>query len=89
MSCGKDPAFPSLEFHEEFDDYTGRYREVPHMAGGLTKREYFAAMAMQALIGLVNLDLHDGPLHAQICRSALGCADHMIEALEKKQEPKS
>lgn len=49
MSKTSEPAFPSLQTFQKFDDHAGVY--VDHMlpAGGLTKREYFAAMAMQAI----------------------------------------
>lgn len=46
--------------------------------GGLTKREYFAAMAMQGLIA--------GQWHNSMAQQAVEFADELLEALEPKEK---
>ena len=48
-----------------------RYKE------GLTKREYFAAMAMQGITSRIGWDAEDAAKHA------VNCADALINALNK------
>lgn len=66
-----EPAFPT---REGWTEDTGKYRED---TGGLTKREYFAAMAMQGLL------FHDdaGPDRIALC--SVYYADALIEELNK------
>jgi len=65
-----------------------RCGEVNYSPFGLTKREYFAAMAMQGYIASLssqsNISSND-----QICGYCVGMADSLIEALnnETKTEP--
>lgn len=59
------------------------------MCGGLTKREYFAALAMQGLCSNYDLfkkavQLTDGKEEIIICKSAVEYADALIEALNKE-----
>lgn len=44
--------------------------------GGLTKREYFAGLAMQGLLANTSC-------HAHIVRDAIDCADALLEEIEK------
>jgi len=48
--------------------------------GGLTKREYFAGLAMQGLIGLGKRDCEN------IGTAAVCVADNLIKALNKEEE---
>ena len=50
---------------------------------GLTKREAFAAMAMQ---GLIASDLNDTIDEEKIANIAVKCADALIERLNKETE---
>ena len=47
---------------------------------GLTKREYFAAMAMQGLLAGAGKDLP----YADFAEQAVNCADAIIEQLNKQ-----
>lgn len=57
---------------------------------GLTKREYFAAMAMQGLLSnsAVNTLLSDDKAmqRIQIAETATECADALLSELEKEQK---
>ena len=53
-----------------------------HSFTGLTKREYFAAMAMQALLSAINED-SEMPAIAGIPYAAVGFADSLLKALEE------
>jgi hypothetical protein len=77
MSEADQPAFPGIKYnHNQFD--TPNYEEhVP----GLTKREYFAGLAMQSLASRTG--------HASyVAKAAVELADKMIEELNKKLEEK-
>ena len=70
MSKADEPAFPA---------YTGNKE---NWVFGLTKREYFAAMAMQ---GLLANSTSSG--HIRSCAlDSVDAADALIEALERKPE---
>lgn len=70
MRNGNEPAFIS------------QYRDGP-VFGGLTKREYFAAMAMQ---GLMASDFH-GEIGFDACALvAVKQADALLKALEETHE---
>ncbi len=70
-----DPAFP-LADHGEF------------LATGLTKREWFAAMALQGILANVSDGEYDEPYDArEVCRAAVGHADLLIAALNPAPEP--
>jgi hypothetical protein len=74
----KDNAFPT---HQSING-------SPVIDGGLTKREYFAAIALQGLIsGYTDEDKCNGyyiPFtdHAELSRNAVDFADTLIKALE-------
>ena len=53
-----------------------------HFDHGLTKREYFAAMAMQ---GLFAVKQHNDSLKL-VAKVAVGMADYLIDELNKKAE---
>ena len=52
-------------------------RKTGEQAPGLTKREYFAAKALQALLA-------DSKLHVTVARDAVKIADLLIKALDEK-----
>lgn len=59
---------------------------------GLTKRELFAAMAMQGLLANPNdipsiVTENGGPLQSQLARVSLALANALIKELEKSNEP--
>ena len=64
-----DPAFPT---HDYFDE------KLTGIVPGLTKREYFAAMALQGL--LANSGLNDNPDDA---KTAVEIADALIARLNQ------
>lgn len=51
MSNANEQAYPAIETRPAYDDYRNLYAEA-YSVGGLTKREYFAAMAMQGMCAL-------------------------------------
>jgi hypothetical protein len=57
-------------------------------AGGLTKREYFAALAMQALMQHVNLSVQAKKEFSDwditVCEDAVSIADRLIAELERE-----
>ena len=69
MKNREQSAFPLPIKHEQHESFDG-----------LTKREYFAAMAMQGLIAgadtKVNLE--------ELGKQSVLCADYVLSALEKK-----
>lgn len=74
------PAFPADERIHDMDSC------------GLTKREYFAAMAMQGIlsgdVGINLLNAYDGlgtSSHATLAAFATRYADALIEALNKQE----
>ena len=54
---------------------------APVYFGGLTKREYFAAMAMQGICA--NLSSRMGP--SEVAEKSVLIADHLIQQLNEKQ----
>jgi hypothetical protein len=78
--------------------YPVEYRH-PHDGGleakfaGLTKREYFAAMAMQGLIAKLPLqavhtaDSYDGQYPTAVARGALDYADALLAELARPVQP--
>lgn len=70
-----EPAFPSnLEW--TFDG-----KKIIIKNGGLSKREYFAALAMQGLLSNSRLTKYQ-----HFPEDAVKCADALIEALQKGNE---
>lgn len=95
MILGNESAFPNEE--TQYVNGIGRHPTGIKMAGGLTKRELFAAMAMQSLIAKLPLVDHEGmyglALSAEACdkfkadvaESARGYADALLAELAKSQ----
>lgn len=78
MSNANLPAFP-VSANDRANYEAGGY--VPNGVFGLTKREYFAAKAMQGLCA----DPNTGDLqYGDIARVAVGLADALIAELEKQ-----
>ncbi|MCK9570872.1 hypothetical protein M0R72_18120 [Candidatus Pacearchaeota archaeon] len=63
-------------------DYAFPTDEDP-IQGGLTKREYFAAMAMQGLLSGIDQDYEPG----ETVNQAIELSDTLIEALNKPVTP--
>lgn len=82
------PAFPTEQILKEHDEQRLQYEYVPQKYSGLSKRELFAAMCMQALVGNVNciesisdwMGDHPGETSVSV---AVKCADALIAELEK------
>jgi hypothetical protein len=53
----------------------------PQVLKELTKREHFAAMAMQGL--LASLPYHDDTFYQGVCEDAVKAADALLKELEK------
>jgi hypothetical protein len=68
------PAFPSSEWDAEY--------ERTFMTGGMTLRDYFAAKAMQGLMGRVWGELPPEELFKTWATSAYAVADDMLKARE-------
>lgn len=65
------------------------YNEDNHVKGGLTKREYFAAMAMQAIVSNSSVDFDENATYctpAKRSQQAVKMADALIEQLNKEGE---
>ncbi len=70
---GNDPAFATPDLHNQ--------NGLTYMGSpGLTKREYFAAMTMQALITKSVYDFRENIAHQSVLY-----ADSLIEALNKEK----
>lgn len=82
MANHSTPAFPTIEQNAEFPDYWST-------TAGLTKREYFAAMAMQGILAngdFTTLVQQAVPMKEQaafLSEVAAEQADALIEALNK------
>lgn len=79
MKKRDEPVFPQLELKHN-------HVEAPHnVNGGLTKREYFAAMAMQ---GIICGDPTRRPLaeRAHTVRVSIQFADALLAELEKDEK---
>ena len=80
-----DPAFASFVEHERFNDFTGHYETDLIKMGGLTKREYFAAVFASGVVSRSYDHLRDskeGMAH-YIVTDAVKLADALIEELNK------
>lgn len=83
MKNRNEPAFPEVDSNCEAAD--GGVSSV-YSTGGLTKREYFASMAMQGMITALRLD--SSPTWGdsiEISRCAVVAADALIDELAKEQ----
>jgi hypothetical protein len=68
------------------NDYANPAKSDWHTEGGLTKREYFAAMAMQGIgMEMVNGGKHELDISISIARKALRMADALIAELNKTE----
>lgn len=74
MSNGNELAFP-LANQFDSDGYLAREMEL-----GLTKREYFAGLAMQGTLATYQLVI---PVRSDIARIAVQFADALLAELEK------
>lgn len=74
MSNSNEPAFP---------------RATQNMWTGLTKREYFAAMAMQGLLSGLGFVEKDGQVglisHEELAKPSVDYADALLAELEKEK----
>lgn len=70
MTLHNEPAFPMLDPNSNYSQY------------GLTKREYFAAMAMQGFLS--SWGKHDVDSFKGICTDAVFIADELIEQLNNQ-----
>ena len=84
MTDPNDLAYPVVR---EYDEQRGEYFS-PSTEGGLTKREYFAAMAMQGILsGPVELLREIGNKGEGVAENAVKVADVLIEALNAEKKP--
>jgi hypothetical protein len=58
------------------------------MANELTKREYFAGLAMQGICVNVGRNMHNWNKPHDIALDAIRIADELLKQLEQKEEPK-
>ena len=77
---------------EELKSFAGMNHDLEYVAAGLTKREWFAGMAMQSLAASVFRDAQlrmDNPSEAlsQLVNGCANIADAMLAALERKDQP--
>lgn len=79
MSSANEPAFPNLSA-----GFNNMWPEV-HGSGGLTKREYFAAMAMKGILSGVSEGAiaYDGWNFDKISRFSVAAAESILAELEK------
>ena len=75
MKNGKDNAFPVVLQHGLSHD--------SHVEIGLTKREYFAAMAMQGILSSCFASMN--PDYNDLALDALNFADALLSELEKTE----
>lgn len=75
---GNEPAFARASFYHPDGGYD-------HPQAGLTKREYFAAMAMQGI--LANPHQNDLSINLMV-EYSVDCADLLIEQLNKDNNGK-
>lgn len=57
-----------------------------HGANGLTKREYFAALAMQGLCVNAGRNGHEFKYPKKIAQTAIEVADNLLSELEKEEK---
>ncbi len=83
MSKASEPAFPLVT--SSYTDYENspNYCGAVWSEGGLTKREYFAAKALQGILSIPPKALEHEWTVQEICAGAVKWADELLEALEK------
>lgn len=80
MENGKLPAFASKPYPEFADDFKNNFSAWQGVnPTGLTKREYFAAMAMQGFCACPDLKIEN----KHLAEAAVDVADELLKALEK------
>lgn len=79
MNNGDMPAIPCDDIVRRDDN--GNLYGAPISSGGLTKREHFAAMAMQGL--LVNMGRNEFNDSGAVSSEAVKQADALLKELEK------
>lgn len=90
MIDGSQPTFPETHIHHfmtKGESGQDQSAVVPRWMGGLTKREYFAAMAVQGLlvhIGWAKEARMD--FHTYVAEQALSVADALIAQLGKERK---
>ena len=70
MENGKQGAFACVDSQKQY------------LQEGLTKREYFAGLAMQALL---TSGRRNAEYHANTAKSAINMADELLKQLEEKK----
>ncbi len=87
MTKAYDPAFPYRQFiPPDFDEISGDIiKAFDRYLPGLTKREYFAAMAMQGLCLKTDAHYEAGPCTAAIVKRSILIADALIAELGKEE----
>jgi hypothetical protein len=76
MTRPNDAAFARASFHHD------NFGRPDNAQTGLTKREYFAVMAMQ---GLITTEVHNDS-RINLAKESIKLADALIEELNKKEE---
>ncbi len=81
-----EPAFPHRGIKRVVDEKKSgylsiSYKEIEHQLSGLTKREYFASMAMQ---GFISAGSQGMPTKDKIVNYAVEAADALIEELSRE-----
>lgn len=84
MSKANEPAFPVMETFEKFDDDLGKYVEYQLPSGGLTKREYFAAKAMQGILRIRDRHIENNMKDDALL--AVDYADSLLSALTQEEK---
>lgn len=79
MKNADKPIYPLQ--HEGFPSHERAIPNLINQLAGLTKREYFAAMAMQGMLS--NSALNYGDEFSAIAQKAVTCADILLSELDK------
>lgn len=82
---GNRPAFPS-DFNYGDKDFTGMPIIVHRTSFGLTKREYFAGLAMQGMLAnatAANPTKNNEPTAVVLSKAAIVIADELLKQLEQ------
>lgn len=83
MKNGEQPAYP----HLDNNGFTALLKNIkPEYGNGLTKREYFAGLAMQGLLASNDEDNYVNNHHVHpetVAKKALQCADALLTELSK------
>ncbi len=81
----EEAAFPVVRSVSDSPD--GHYVTSVWSEGGLSKREYFAAKALQGLATKVRIDGRNNPtFQREVARDAIYLADALLEELAKKDD---